>query len=45
VRKTEAFWESSGPRRWTAKVLTVVFLSLWVAIIFAGRWIAYVQPS
>jgi hypothetical protein len=45
VQKAEGFWESSGPRRWTAKLLTVVLLSLWVAIIFAGRWIAYVQPS
>jgi hypothetical protein len=43
--ETAGFWESSGARRRGAKVLTVVFVSLWVAIIFAGRWIAYVEAS
>jgi uncharacterized membrane protein SirB2 len=40
-----AFWEASPARRGAAKLLTVISLALWVAIILAGRWIAYVQVS
>jgi hypothetical protein len=43
--KSSTFWESSAPRRRAARVLAVLFLSLWVAIVFAGRWIAYVEAS
>ncbi len=37
------FWEVSSRRRWGARLIAVVSLPVWVAIIFAGRWIAYVQ--
>lgn len=38
-----AFWEASAARRRGARLLACVLLPLWIAIIFAGRWIAYVQ--
>ncbi len=41
LKKDEAFWEMSAQRRATAKVLAVVSLLIWIAIIFAGRYIAY----
>jgi hypothetical protein len=41
LKKDEAFWELSPARRASAKLLAVVSLAIWVAIIFAGRYIAY----
>ena len=38
VRKNPAFWEGIGIQ---AKLLGVVSLAVWVAVIFCGRWIAY----
>jgi hypothetical protein len=43
LKKDEAFWELSSSRRATAKLLAVVSLAIWIAIIFAGRYIAYSQ--
>jgi hypothetical protein len=37
-----AYWDASGARRATLKVLAVASLTLWSCIVFAGRWIAYV---
>jgi hypothetical protein len=44
-RGSVSYWESTVTRRWTGKLLAIFFLSLWVSIIFAGRWIAYVEAS
>ena len=39
--REDNYWESTGGRQLTAKVIAVVSLLLWVGIILAGRWIAY----
>lgn len=36
------YWDASGGRRATLKAIAVISLVLWSAIVFAGRWIAYV---
>lgn len=43
IRRDVAFWELSPQRRLTAKLTAVVSLLLWLGIIFAGRWIAYMD--
>ena len=43
-RDTE-FWDRDGGRRWTVRFMAIASLSLWIAIIFAGRWIAYAQGT
>jgi hypothetical protein len=43
--KDAAFWELSVRRRWMARLIAVVSLPLWIGIVFAGRWIAYVQGA
>lgn len=43
LRGDVAFWELSPARRTTAKMAAVVSLLLWVGIVFAGRWIAYMD--
>ena len=45
MRVDAAFWEVSRGRRLAAKLIALASLPLWVAIIFAGRWIAYVQGT
>jgi hypothetical protein len=45
VRGDVAFWELSPARRTTAKMTAVVSLLLWVGIVFAGRWIAYMDVA
>lgn len=45
LAKSAAFWELSPHRRWTARLVGAVSLPLWAAIIFAGRWIAYIQRT
>ena len=40
-----AFWESSAGRRRAALLLASLSLPVWIAILFAGRWIAYVQGA
>jgi len=42
--KDPAYWELSG-HRIPARVLAVVSLLLWTGIVFAGRWIAYMNIS
>jgi uncharacterized membrane protein SirB2 len=41
LTKDSHFWERSG-RSITIKLIAIVSLALWVAIVCAGRWIAYV---
>ncbi|GAC1452454.1 MAG: hypothetical protein PVS2B3_05910 [Steroidobacteraceae bacterium] len=45
LRNNATFWELAPARRVLARLLAVVSIALWVAIIFAGRWIAYIQGS
>ncbi len=40
IRKNPTFWESAGDGV-GAKLLGVVSLAVWIAVIFSGRWIAY----
>jgi hypothetical protein len=37
------YWDASGQRRAVAKSIAVLSLGLWSCIVFAGRWIAYVE--
>ena len=39
------FWEVSTTRRSVARLIAVVSIPVWVAIICAGRWIAYAQGT
>jgi hypothetical protein len=43
LRRDPQFWELSGARKRAAQLIAVASMPLWVGIIFAGRWIAYVQ--
>ena len=40
-----AYWELTPGRKNAAKVIAVLSLCLWVSIIFAGRWIAYMNTA
>ena len=44
LKRDSAFWDT-GARQALAKLLAVISLCLWAAIVFAGRWIAYAQDS
>jgi small-conductance mechanosensitive channel len=41
--RTSAFWQGSPWGHRSTKAFAVFFLFLWVGVLFAGRWIAYVQ--
>jgi hypothetical protein len=43
LRHNPAYWELSTGRRRGAQLIAAASLPLWVGIVFAGRWIAYVQ--
>jgi hypothetical protein len=43
LRKDSGYWERSPSRRRTVRLIGLLSLPLWIAILFAGRWIAYVQ--
>lgn len=45
MRGEQAFWELSPGRKRVAKLIACASIPLWVAIICAGRWIAYVQGT
>jgi hypothetical protein len=45
IGKEPAYWELTAGHRTTAKVIAVISLALWVGIVFAGRWIAYMNTS
>lgn len=45
LRRDEAFWELSAGRRRAARLIASASIPLWVAIVCAGRWIAYVQGA
>jgi hypothetical protein len=43
IRRAPDGWPSTAPRRQLAHVCAVVSSGLWVAILCAGRWIAYAR--
>jgi hypothetical protein len=45
LRRDAAFWDHNPARRNAARLLALASLPLWTGIVFAGRWIAYVQGS
>ena len=45
IRRNEAFWELSPGRRRAARIIALTSIPLWIAIVCAGRWIAYVQGT
>lgn len=43
LRRDGEFWRATPSRVLVARSLGVLSFSLWVSVIFAGRWIAYVE--
>jgi len=43
LRRDARFWEKSPGRRVGGRLLAGVSLVLWIGILFAGRWIAYIN--
>lgn len=43
MRKDPRFWEVSPGRRRGAQAMAALSVPFWIGIVFAGRWIAYVQ--
>ena len=41
LNKDAGFWEATNTRRGAIKLIAVFSLLLWVGIVCAGRWIAY----
>ena len=45
LRRDAEYFERSPARRRLASVAAYLSLPLWIAVLFAGRWIAYVQSN
>jgi len=45
IRRNAAFWELTPGRRRAGQLIALSSIPLWIAIVCAGRWIAYVQGS
>jgi hypothetical protein len=45
VRRRIADFDTSQERKTLLQLAAIVTLALWIAIVFAGRWIAYVQVT
>jgi hypothetical protein len=43
LKRDDRFWDCSSSRRRLAQLIACLSMPLWAAIVFAGRWIAYVQ--
>ena len=43
IARDQLFWESSAGRRVNGRLLAGLSMVLWVGIVFAGRWIAYID--
>ncbi len=40
-----AYWELTPGRRNASKVIAVLSMCIWISIVFAGRWIAYMNTA
>jgi hypothetical protein len=45
LRRDALFWESSLTRRIASRLIASASLILWAGIVFAGRWIAYIDAQ
>jgi hypothetical protein len=45
LAKDPGYWETTDGRKGLAKAVAVVSLAIWISIVFAGRWIAYMNIS
>ena len=45
LRRDAGFWEVSAARRRAARLIAASSLPLWIGIVFAGRWIAYIRGA
>ena len=45
VGRDPAYWELTGRRGGAGKLIAVLSLMAWVSIVFAGRWIAYMNTA
>ena len=45
LKRDAQYWERSPTRRASGRIIAGLSLMLWVAIVFAGRWIAYVSSD
>ncbi len=45
LRRDPGFWELTPVRRRVARLIAMTSIPLWMAIVCAGRWIAYVQGT
>jgi len=45
MRKDAAYWDQAFGRRWAGRFIAGISLALWIGIVCAGRWIAYVQVA
>jgi hypothetical protein len=45
LRKNAEYWELSSGRRRAGRVIAALSLPLWIGVVFAGRWIAYIQAA
>ncbi len=45
THRDPAFWELTPGHRASGRVLAVLSVLLWVGIVFAGRWIAYMNTA
>ena len=43
VRRNSAAWDEDPGKKMPARLLAIGSLAVWVAILFCGRWIAYVE--
>ncbi len=45
LRRDSVYWDPISGRRWVGRILAGISLALWIGIVCAGRWIAYVQVA
>ncbi|MBS0365952.1 MAG: hypothetical protein JSR67_09040 [Proteobacteria bacterium] len=43
LRRNAAFWDLSAGRRRLGRLIALASLPAWIGVVFAGRWIAYIQ--
>jgi len=45
LKRNPDFWELSSARRRVGQLVAFLSLTLWIAVIVSGRWIAYVEAG